>query len=189
MARKLKWEAAAWSEDSSSDERIAVTNFGGAKSLVLLVAGSVVEASDRDHIWVERIVGQVYHKTTATVVAGALPCNIKERICVGHSFEPGDSPGPTDTSDPWSREHAGVDNFLWERTQLVIARDAATTVTGEYFDINGGVPFWSVIDVRVGRLLRPTNFLAYTVQTDPANGGPAGAVCQTWGWLRILMSE
>lgn len=190
MARKLKWEAAAWSESTEAVQRLMVgTPFGGARGLVALVSAVTVEGAPRDAVWVERIVGQVFHYTEAPVGSEAIENNIKERVSVGHKFDPTTVPNTTEVSEPWSREESGVDNFLWERTQLV-APIRQNNLDSALFDINGGVPFWSVIDIRVGRLLRPTQYLAYQVQTDPAVTAPAnGFVVSTWGWLRILMSE
>lgn len=183
MARKLKWETSAWSEDSSAASRIMTVGVGGAHDYIALVSPQAVEESTNDGIWVERIVGQVYHVVRAP---GEPPqVNIKERVSVGFSRDQNIS-DPGNVSRPWPAAET-VDNFLWERTQIVDG-SVPNNGNGELFSVQGGVPFWTVIDIRVGRMLRPTRFLAYTIQTDPASVG-AGIEVHTWGWLRCLISE
>lgn len=186
MARKLKWEAAAWSIDSGAARFLTSTPFAGGRAFVELVSAAAVEASTNDGIWVERIVGQVFHRTDAGASPAPPYTNIKERVAVGHRF--GTVVGTNDVSLPWDATHAGVDNFLWERTQTAYEPSDGPPTTFSAFVDPHAHPWFSVVDIRVGRMLRPTQFLAYMVQTDPALVS-AGSVVLTHGWLRVLISE
>lgn len=187
MARKLVWEVSAWSQDSTNAQQILNVPYANpTPGFLSLVAATEVEASDRDRIWVERIVGMVYHHGFNAAIAPPIT-NIKERISVGWTADPS-APVASSVSDPWLRNQA-IDNFLWERTKSV---DFVTAGGGGAVGVSLSspvqVPWWSAIDVRVGRLLRPGQFLAYTVDPDASivSGGSSVVV---HGWIRVLISR
>lgn len=187
MARRLKWETSAWSASSRNTDAIASLNAAGGVAIVPLVAPGVVEAADRDHIWVERIVGSVVFQTL-NVAGVPAPCNLKERIGVGYVQDPSVAPPTSSVGLPWNTAHS-VDNFLWERVNVAQPSLINTGLFEDFSLALGGVnvPYWSSIDVRVGRSLRPRMFLSYTLQTDPQS--PGGDIIYAWGWLRVLISE
>lgn len=187
MARKLVWETAAWSQSSvNADAILQVPYANPTPGFIQLVSATEVESSDRDRIWVERIIGQVYPHGFNAAVAPVIT-NIKERISVGWTADPAGAVA-TSVSDPWSRNQA-IDNFLWERTQSVhFVTAGGGGAVGVSLASPVELPWWTVIDVRVGRMLRPGQFLSYTVDPDPSivSGGSSVIV---HGWLRVLLSR
>lgn len=190
MARnsKLKWETAAWSASLDTANLLMQTPYGSA-TYIELVAPSVVESSTRDLVWVERIVGSVIHGTLGEGVPNPPFGTIKERICKGRRIRT--AAAASDVSRPWTVAEA-IDDFLWERGPKNVSEgpwDAGGQPTGSPIDPGQTVhPYWSLIDIRVGRALRPGEFLAYTVECDPSLSA-ANSFVATFGWLRVLMSD
>ncbi len=185
MARKLTWETAFWSETTAVADSVLTVTYGGI-NYVELISVAEVEDSDRDRIWVERVVG---HTFCAGISAAGDPGNtfFKERISVGRRFSPGVL-SQSDVSQPFSPAQS-IDNFLWERPNRT--RFSGSNIAGAQGPellTPLDQPYWSTVDVRVGRLLKPTDFLAYTIQADGALFNE-GAFIYMWGWMRVLISR
>lgn len=184
MARSMVWETAFWSQSSSNGAAVATVPYGGGAPGTVstdLVTAAEVESSDRDFIWVERIVGMVFHRGFNAAIVPP-PTNIKERISVATQF----GTGAPVASDPWSASQA-LDNFLWERSK---STDTITSVAaaGVAFSDRFASPWWNTLDVRVGRSLRPGQKLVYTVATDASIASGGSSVIVT-GWVRVLLKR
>lgn len=212
MARKLTWEVpfgfwptvpywegppGGFEESQNTTWFLNYAGAGGTQALTrTMLSWENVEDSDRDFMWVERIVGQVAivgvrNPATSLDWGGLL---VHERIHVGMGLQTDEASG-TDAyiyQNPLFLDGA-EERFLFTRhcvreviEGFVNDPDDEFAFGQQYTGLTSvDLPYWSTVDVRVGRSLRPPFSLGYTL----AAYLPEGMGLQGWAWLRLLVSR
>lgn len=195
MAGKLVWEVplSCWPLSlEPTQATLTVTGSGSTpydSATQALVGWADLETTEDESIWVERIIGHsVSYLTNAAVVPQ--PRYMMERIHVGFTAIQNTAEVAFYQSDLYDHEGA-EEPFMWQRQRTVAAaQENGGSLSNPYnvqdmaADLSYSAhPFWSQIDIRVGRMLRPPRTLGLTVQT-PLEVGDS---LRYFAWLRMLV--
>lgn len=191
----LKWEVITWSPspaagNESVDFTILPTLAETSQETIDVIDSQALESHDREQLTLIRVVGCIRMATTSAAGAAGSPAAVKIRLHKGIEVQVDGAPIIA-YADPWDGADA-EEEFLWERTYDVHGVSAATNIVDwQALMVPGGAPpcrgdhpYWSEIDIKLKRTVRPPEVLGLTFAAKGVNADRV----RVWAWLRALIA-